>query len=125
MTTFDAPSRESLQRPPQRTNTPLQALVLMNDKQYVEAARKLAERMMTEGGATPAERLTFAFRLVHRPQTDRAEAAVLLQDLPDPTWPIIKPTSRRSGEVAGGRRSQAQRRSWTPANWPRTRWWRT
>ena len=46
-----------------RTNTPLQALVLMNDTQFVEAARHLAERMMTEGGATPEDRVTYAFRL--------------------------------------------------------------
>ena len=47
-----------------RTNTPLQALVLMNDPTYVEAARKLAERILTEGGPTTEERITFAFRLV-------------------------------------------------------------
>jgi hypothetical protein len=72
MTTFDAPSRENctVRRP--RTNTPLQALALMNDKQYVEASRALAQRMILEGGATPEERLTFAYRVVtsRRPTAD-------------------------------------------------------
>src|SRR2546427_9331473 len=45
------------------TNTPLQALTLMNDVTYLEAARVLAQRMMTEGGATPPARIEFAFRL--------------------------------------------------------------
>ena len=61
--TFDAPTaRPAPSAGP--TNTPLQALVLMNDPTYVEASRKLAERMMTEGGKTADERITFAFRLV-------------------------------------------------------------
>ncbi|MDR3632307.1 MAG: PSD1 and planctomycete cytochrome C domain-containing protein [Isosphaeraceae bacterium] len=61
--TFDAPDRETCTVRRARTNTPLQALVLLNDPTYVEASRKLAERMMTEGGATADERITFAFRL--------------------------------------------------------------
>jgi hypothetical protein len=61
--TFDAPDRETCTVRRARTNTPLQALVLMNDPTYVEASRKLAERMMTEGGPTPDDRIAFAFRL--------------------------------------------------------------
>jgi hypothetical protein len=72
MSTFDAPSRENctVRRP--RTNTPLQALALMNDKQYIDAARKLAERMIAEGGSTADSRLIYGFRLVTaRQPTDR------------------------------------------------------
>ena len=67
--TFDSSTRETCIVRTGRTNTPLQALNLMNDVTYVEAARRLAERMMTEGGETPAERVDFAYRLAtaHRP----------------------------------------------------------
>jgi hypothetical protein len=62
MTTFDAPSRESCMVKRERTNTPLQALLMMNDTQYVEAARALAGRAMKEGGPSPSDRLTWMFR---------------------------------------------------------------
>jgi hypothetical protein len=64
MLVFDAPFRETcaLRRP--RTNTPLQALNVMNDPTYVEAARRLAERMLREGGDTPEARVAYGFRLV-------------------------------------------------------------
>ena len=62
MSTFDAPSWEICQVKRSRTNTPLQALVLLNDVAYVEAARKLAERMLTEGGADDLSRIAWAFR---------------------------------------------------------------
>lgn len=77
MSTFDAPSRENctVRRP--RTNTPLQALALMNDKQYIDAGKKLAERMMQEGGATPEDRLVYGFRLmVARRPTEKELSAL-------------------------------------------------
>jgi hypothetical protein len=62
MMTFDAAARESCIVRETRTNTPLQALTLMNDVTYVEAARVLAQRLMTKA-TTPEARITLAFRL--------------------------------------------------------------
>ncbi len=72
MMLFDAPNRETCTVKRSRSNTPLQALTLLNDPQFVEASRFLAERMMTEAGDTPEERLNHAFLLaVSRPATDQ------------------------------------------------------
>jgi hypothetical protein len=60
-----------------RTNTPLQALNLMNDVTFVESSRVLAERMMKEGGATPEERIAFAFQLATARRPQPAEQQVL------------------------------------------------
>jgi hypothetical protein len=77
MLLFDAPFREActLRRP--RTNTPLQALNLMNDPTYVEAARFLAQRMMHEGGEATEPRLTHGFRLLLARKPMPAELSVL------------------------------------------------
>jgi hypothetical protein len=64
LSTFDAPSWEActLRRP--TTNTPLQALALLNDVTYAEAARKLAERIIAHGGEGVSDRVRYGFRLV-------------------------------------------------------------
>ncbi len=82
MATFDAPSREvcTIRRP--RTNTPLQALVTMNDPAYVEAAQALARRMITEGGSTAPDRASCGFRLVlaRHPTSAELDRLVRLHD---------------------------------------------
>jgi hypothetical protein len=80
MTAFDAPARESCMVRVSRTNTPLQALTLMNDVTYVEAARVLAERVVKEA-ATPEQRLTLAFRRLTARPPKPAELKVLLGSL--------------------------------------------
>ena len=77
MLAFDAAGRETCTVRETRTNTPLQALTLLNDVTFLEAARNLAQRAMIEGGATNEDRLTLLFRLAtgRRPQT--AEMTVL------------------------------------------------
>jgi hypothetical protein len=79
LATFDAPDREKCTARRLLTNTPLQALVLLNDPTYVEAARALAQRMMKEGGKSPSQRVDFAFRLATARNPSADERAVLVQ----------------------------------------------
>src|SRR5262249_37977428 len=79
MNTFDAPSRESCRVRRERTNTPLQALLLLNETQYVEAARALAERTMLQGGTTPEKRIAYLFRLATSRKPDAGEQATRLE----------------------------------------------
>jgi hypothetical protein len=81
MANFDAPSREQSCTRRERSNTPLQALQLMNDVQHVEAARALAERMMGEGGEKPEQRIAFAFRTVLARAPEAEETAVVIEQL--------------------------------------------
>ncbi|MCX7412844.1 MAG: DUF1553 domain-containing protein [Planctomycetia bacterium] len=80
---FNAPSRENCCVKRERTNTPLQALVTLNDPQFVEAARALADRALEIGGETDESRIEFiAERLLARPFT-ADEVAVVKQSLAD------------------------------------------
>ncbi|RIK82287.1 MAG: hypothetical protein DCC68_06665 [Planctomycetota bacterium] len=81
MTTLDAPSRETCTVRRTRTNTPLAALALMNDEQFVEASRHLAERVILEGGPSDADRATYLFRLATARKPNDAELSVLLETL--------------------------------------------
>jgi len=78
MTAFDAPNRNvcTVRRVP--TNTPLQALVTMNDPVYVEAAQALARRLVKEGGVTPHERVSFGINLCLSRSPKRAEVSRLV-----------------------------------------------
>ncbi len=75
---FDAPLREVCLARRSRTNTPLQSLVLTNDPTYVEAARKLAERMVKEGGGRPDECVTAAYRIALARTPSDAERKIIL-----------------------------------------------
>jgi hypothetical protein len=79
MTNFDAPNREQCSVYEGKTNSPLQALNLMNDVTFLEASQKLAERMMAEGGATVDERIDYGYALVLARPPTAAQRTVLVK----------------------------------------------
>ncbi|NBX29703.1 DUF1553 domain-containing protein, partial [bacterium] len=79
MMLFDAPNRETCIVKRSRTNTPLQALALLNETTFVEAAHGLAKRMLAEGGPTPAERIGHGFRLAIGRKPSDVELAALVE----------------------------------------------
>lgn len=74
---FDAADRRTCVVSVVRTNSPMQALNLLNDPTYVEAARALAQRAQADGGETPAEQIAWAFVQVLARQPDEREATIL------------------------------------------------
>lgn len=80
MNTFDAPSRESCTVRRERTNTPLQALLLMNDPQYVEAARYLAQRVV-DGRSGDEQRARYLLELALSREPDDATVQIILQQV--------------------------------------------
>jgi hypothetical protein len=95
MATFDAPNREQTCSRRERSNTPLQALQLMNDVQHFEAARAFAQRMMLEGGTTPEDRIVWGWRTVTARRPNPGELAVVLE-----TWRSHLARYQSDGEAA-------------------------
>lgn len=81
MASFDAPNREQSCSARGRSNTPMQALQLMNDVQHVEAARNFAERMLKEGGASAEKRVAWGWRTVTAREPADDELAIALNAL--------------------------------------------
>ena len=79
MVAFDAPSRSVCTASRQRTGTPLQALVLLNDVQFVEAARCFAQRILREGGTALSDQIEFAFRTATGRHPEPSEAELLAE----------------------------------------------
>jgi hypothetical protein len=87
---FDSTSRESCTVRRIRTNTPLQALALLNDQACIEAARALGARMLREGGATVDSRLSYGFRLCTGRRPNAGELSRLKQLLANLTSKYLK-----------------------------------
>ena len=83
MSTFDAPSREACSLRRERTNTPLQALLMLNDPQYFEAAIALAARVLAEGGETDESRVAHMLRLCTARLPDEKKVSELTSLLND------------------------------------------
>jgi mono/diheme cytochrome c family protein len=79
MIAFDAADRSNCAVRRQSTSTPLQALALLNDPQITEAARFVSQRMLTEGGSTPGDRVAYAFRLITGRKANDREMTILKQ----------------------------------------------
>jgi hypothetical protein len=101
MSTFDAPSRENFCVARGRSNTPLQALALMNDVQQFEAARAFAERLLLQT-STDADRLTLAFRCATARPPTRDEARLLADTLATHRAHFAKNTEAASQVITNG-----------------------
>jgi mono/diheme cytochrome c family protein len=116
---FDAPSREvACERRP-RSNTPVQALVTLNDPAYLASAAALAKRIVTEGGATEKKQLAFAFKAVLARQPSSKEASALLELFRDSLKKYLanpaaaKAMARIEGPKDGETVDQAELAAWT------------
>ncbi len=105
MLAFDAPTREGCVAERTRSNTPQQALVLLNDPTYVEASRVFAERILQHGGDTDGERLAWAFEraLSREPSADERDI-------------LLRLASERAGHFAAN--AAAAKSAATAGEWP-------
>ena len=83
MTIFDAPTREQCIARRERTNTPLQALVLMNEQQYFVAARHLARQIFSDADATDRQRIALVYESITSQLPDESEVTILEEGLQD------------------------------------------
>jgi hypothetical protein len=83
MDVFNAPTRETCTVRRERTDTPLQALVTLNDPQFVEAARQLGQRVCREGGSKIEQRIDYLFRRALSRSPGREEAVILKTSIND------------------------------------------
>jgi hypothetical protein len=81
MDAFDAPTRDTVCTRRQRTDTPLQALVTLDDPQWVEASRALAQRVIKQGGKRPEQRIDYLSELMLSHDPSPQMEAVLQQSL--------------------------------------------
>ena len=89
--TLDAPEREFCTVRRSRTNTPLQALLLLNGTQFMEAAQFLAARMVLECGGSAEQRITHGFRMVTSRKPTPEEIQILVEEYNDS---ILAPDSQ-------------------------------
>ncbi len=102
MEIFNAPSRENCTVRRERTNTPLQALVTLNDPQFVEAARALADLALNSGGGTDESRIDLLFRRLLARPPDSDEAHVVKSSLADlVAWYAAHPDDARQLVAVG------------------------
>ena len=106
MTSFDAPSREFCTVKRSATATPQQAFVLLNDTQFVEAARVLAEKALKDAGTTTEQKITFSFRHLTARAPKQNELKVLRQVLKDQTKIFQQETDRAAKLIAVGERKR-------------------
>jgi len=108
MDAFDAPTRDTACTRRQRTDTPLQALVTMNDPQWTEASRELAARVIREGGSAPEQRIQYLSELLLAHDPPPRMVAVLKRSLMDMEQHYSADPSAARSLIAIGEKPRSQ-----------------
>jgi hypothetical protein len=102
MLLFDAPNREVCNPKRSRTNTPLQALALMNEVTFVEAARALAEQMIIKGGDSPKQRISTGYRMATGMTPDSETLKIMVENYKRRNLEFKKDTEAAKSLVKAG-----------------------